>query len=57
MALWENKKNHSVKQVQNRYNIKIKKIINCGYTPYIIKDMGRYNPKFVEEEFNKFIAR
>ena len=45
MALWENKKNHSVKQVQS------------GYTPYIIKDMGRYNPKFVEEEFNKFIAR
>lgn len=51
------KKNHSVKQVQNRDNIKIKEIINCGYTPYIIKDMGRYNPKFVEEEFNKFIAR
>ena len=51
------KKNHSVKQVQNRDNIKIKEIINCGYTPYIIKNMGRYNPKFIEEEFNKFIAR
>lgn len=49
-------KKHSVKQVQNRDAIKIKEIINCGYTPLIIKDMGSYNPKFVEEEFKKFIG-
>lgn len=48
-------KNHSVKQVQNRDKIKIKEIENSGYTPYIIKDMGKYNKKFVEFEFNKFI--
>lgn len=49
------KEDHSVKQVQNRDKIKIKEIKNCGYTPYVIKDMGKYNPQFVEEEFNKFI--
>ena len=47
---------HSPKQVQNRDNIKISEIRKCGYKPYIIKDMGKYDPKFVEEEFNKFIA-
>ena len=25
-----------------------------GYISYIIKDMGGFNPKFVENEFNKF---
>lgn len=47
-------KKHSVKQVQNRDKIKIKEIINKGYKPYIIKDMGKYNKSFVENEFNKF---
>ena len=28
---------------------------NCGYIPYIIKDMGKYKPQFVEDEFIKFI--
>lgn len=61
-VLWNGKwhyekvtENHSVKQVQNRDKIKIKEIKNCGYKPYIIKDMGKYNPKFVENEFEKFI--
>jgi DNA-directed RNA polymerase subunit RPC12/RpoP len=48
---------HSVSQVQNRDKLKIDNIIKCGYTPYVIKDMGKYNPKFVENEFNKFLAR
>lgn len=48
-------KSHSVKQVQNRDKIKIQEIINSGYTPYIIKDLGSYNLDFVKEEFNKFI--
>lgn len=46
---------HSVKQVQNRDKIKIKEIKNCGYKPYVIKDMGRHNKEFVESEFDKFI--
>jgi len=47
---------HSVKQVQNRDRIKQKEIINAGYTPYVIKDMGKYDPEFVELEFQKFIG-
>jgi len=47
-------KKHSLKQVQNRDNIKIKEILKFGFTPYIIKDMGKFNPSFVKEEFNKF---
>ena len=61
-VLWNGKwhyekitKKHSVIQVQNRDKIKIKEIKKCGYTPYVIKDMGKYNPEFVNEEFNKFI--
>lgn len=48
-------KKHSVEQVQNRDNIKIKEITNSGYIPYVIKDMGKYNKEFVENEFNKFL--
>ena len=47
--------NISLKQIQNRDNIKCHEIENFGYKYYIIKDMGKYNPKFVQEEFNKFI--
>jgi hypothetical protein len=46
-------KNHSLKQVRNRDFIKIKEIKKMGYEPYIIKDMGSYNPEFVEKEFEK----
>lgn len=55
---WHYKKiteNHSVKQVQNRDKIKIKEIEKLGYTPYIIKDMGKYNKEFVKEKFNEFL--
>lgn len=62
-VLWNGKwhyekitKKHSLKQVQTRDNIKIKEIIKCGYTPYIIKDLGKFNKSFVEYEFNKFIG-
>lgn len=47
-------KAHSVKQVQNRDKIKVKEIKDYGYTPYIIKDMGRFNEIFVKKEFDKF---
>lgn len=47
-------KKHSVKQVQNRDEIKIKEINKMGYQPYIIKDMGKYNKEFVEKQFEIF---
>lgn len=50
----EIKKKGSLKQIQNRDKIKISEIIKAGYTPYIIKDMGKYNPVFVKEEYEKF---
>jgi hypothetical protein len=48
-------KKHSLKQVQYRDKIKLKEILESGYTPYVIKDMGKYNKEFVEKEFEKFI--
>jgi len=63
-VLWNGKwhykkitKKHSVKQVQNRDKIKIKEIIKCGYKPYVIKDMGKYDPVFVVKEFRKLYNR
>jgi hypothetical protein len=49
------KQKHSVEQVQNRDKIKIDNIIKCNYMPYIIKDMGKYNKKFVHKQFDIFI--
>ena len=57
-GVWHYKKiteAHSVKQVQNRDRIKIKEIIKAGFTPYVIKDRGKHNPEFVNQEFDKFI--
>ena len=61
-VLWNGKwhcekitKSHSLKQVKNRDKIKIKEIKNMNWKPYVIKDMGKYNPKFVEEKFNEFL--
>lgn len=48
-------KSQSLKQIQNRDKIKIKEIIDYGYEPYVIKDMGKFSIKKVDEEFNKFI--
>jgi hypothetical protein len=48
-------KNISLAQIQARDKIKVKEIINCGYTPYVIEDRGRHKPKFVEQEFDKFL--
>ena len=48
-------KKHSVEQVQNRDKIKIHEILKYGYTPYTIKDMGKYNKEFVDTEFEKFL--
>ncbi len=61
-VLWNGKwhyeklsKQHSLEQVQNRDRIKMKEIEKAGYVAYIIKDMGKYNKSFVEEEFSKFL--
>ena len=48
-------KSHSVKQIQNRDKIKINEIKECGWTPYIIKDMGKANKDFVKEKFDEFL--
>lgn len=56
IGIWHYKKvrsKHSVEQVQARDKIKMDVIKNNGYIPYVIKDMGRYNKTFVEEEFGK----
>jgi hypothetical protein len=47
-------KTQSLKQVQARDKIKTAIIERYGYTPYVIKDMGKYNKKFVEQEFEVF---
>lgn len=48
-------KSHSVAQVQNRDQIKIKEIIACGYRPYVIKDLGRFDEAFVKAKFAEFL--
>lgn len=45
----------SLEQIQNRDKIKTQEIIKYGYTPYIIKDMGKENHEFVLQEFDKLI--
>ena len=46
---------HSLLQVQTRDQIKLKVIEKYGYRSYVIRDMGKHNPKFVKEEFEKFV--
>lgn len=45
---------HSVEQTQNRDRIKLKEITESGYTAYVVDDFGKYNAKFVQQEFDKF---
>jgi len=57
-GIWHYKqvrKKHSLAQVQSRDKIKMDVIIANGYTPYVIKDMGKHNKKFVEERFAEFM--
>lgn len=57
-GVWHYKKvteKHSLSQVQNRDVIKMREIKQCGYTPYVIKDMGKANKRFVESEFQKLL--
>lgn len=57
-GIWHYEKvtpNHKIEQVKNRDKLKLEEITANGYVPYIIKDMGQYNPEFVKAEFEKFI--
>ena len=57
-GIWHYKKitkKHNVEQVQKRDKIKIQEIKNMNYIPYVIKDMGGHDKKFVELEFEKFL--
>lgn len=47
-------KTSSLKQIQNRDKIKLEEIKKQGWIPYIIKDMGKYNVNFVNEQFDLF---
>lgn len=47
-------KSSTLKQIQNRDRLKLKEIKKFGWTPYIIKDMGKYNLNFVNEQFQIF---
>jgi hypothetical protein len=49
------KSNHSPAQMKNRDKFKRENIEKLGYTHYTVKDPAKYNPKFVETEFEKFI--
>ena len=44
----------SLKQIQTRDRIKIDEINKAGFHPYIIVDMGKHDPKFVNDQFNTF---
>ena len=48
------KSGSSLSQIQNRDKIKLEEITKMGYTPYVIKDMGKHNPEFVKSEYEKF---
>ena len=49
-------KKHSVKQVQNRDKLKYENVKSLGYNNYVIKDLGREDPEFVNEQFKIFIG-
>jgi hypothetical protein len=56
-GIWHYKqimKSQSLKQVQTRDKIKTAIIEKYGYIPYVIKDMGKYNKAFVEQEYEIF---
>ena len=48
-------KTQQLTQVQARDRVKTAIINKYGYTPYVIKDMGKYDKQFVEEQFAIFM--
>jgi hypothetical protein len=56
-GIWHYKqlaKTQSLKQIQARDMVKTAIIKKYGYIPYVIKDMGRYDKGFVDQEFEIF---
>jgi hypothetical protein len=56
-GIWHYKqimKSQSLQQVQARDKVKTAIIEKFGYIPYVIKDMGKYDEAFVEQEFEIF---
>ena len=51
------KKDHKLKQIQSRDKLKRKIILDNGYTYYTIIDKGKFNKKFVQEQFDLFIHK
>lgn len=49
-------KKSSLTQIQVRDKLKLEAIVRSGYTPYVIKDMGKHNEAFVKQQFKVFIA-
>lgn len=59
-GLWHYKqitKKHNLKQVQARDEIKRNIIKQNNFKLYEIKDLGKYNPEFVEQQFNIFVHK
>jgi len=57
-GIWHYKKitkTHSLEQMQARDAIKTVVIENNGYVPYVVKDLGKFNKKFIEEAFQLFL--
>ena len=56
-GIWHYKqimKSQSLQQVQARDKVKTAIIEKFGYIPYVIKDMGKHDKAFVEQEFEIF---
>jgi len=56
-GIWHYKKileKQNLVQIQARDKVKFAIIQKYGYTPYIIKDLGKHDKKFVEQEFEIF---
>ena len=47
-------KQHSLLQVQTRDRLKQQAITKHGYLSYVVKDLGKFNKQFVEQEFETF---
>ena len=57
-GIWHYKqvrKKQSLKQIQARDAFKLEQIAVCGYTPYVIQDMGSQDDRFVQKCFDDFI--
>lgn len=50
------KNNQSLEQIRQRDQIKISKIIEFGYTPYVIQQDGTFDKNFIEEKFKEFLS-